>query len=157
MNRKKVLIIIGIILIVVGIIVLILSFKEDKEEEELIIDKDIILSNIKEEDYEEVEDNVYVLKSENDGIISAYILDFNKSTYQFYYNNKEFNAISEYNYLYNKSSYVFIRNNDRGTIHYDHKSKEIDCESNIINWCNDNKKDFLDKYSIYEEFVKLTK
>ena len=153
MNKKKILISIGIILIVVGIIILV--FNKDKEE--LIIDKDVLLSNIKKEGYEEAEDNVYVLKSENDGIMSAYILDFNKSTYQFYYNNKEFNAISEYNYLYNKSSYVFIRNNDRGTIHYDHKSKEIDCESNIINWCEDNKKDFLDKYSIYEEFVKLTK
>lgn len=155
MNKKKILISIGIILIVVGIIILVLLFNKDKEE--LIIDKDVLLSNIKKEGYEEAEDNVYVLKSENDGIMSAYILDFNKSTYQFYYNNKEFNAISEYNYLYNKSSYVFIRNNDRGTIHYDHKSKEIDCESNIINWCEDNKKDFLDKYSIYEEFVKLTK
>ena len=155
MNKKKTLISIGIILIVVGIIILVLVFNKDKEE--LIIDKDVLLSNIKKEGYEEAEDNVYVLKSENDGIMSAYILDFNKSTYQFYYNNKEFNAISEYNYLYNKSSYVFIRNNDRGTIHYDHKSKEIDCESNIINWCEDNKKDFLDKYSIYEEFVKLTK
>ena len=155
MNKKKLLIVIGVLLILLGIIILSISITNDKEEFKL--DREKVIRNLEEEGYKEVEDSVYAIYSEDSNGTVAYIFDFNESKFQLYYKNKEFNSISEYNYLYNKSSYTFIRGEDRGTINYDHNTKKIDCDSNILNWCDENKKDFNDKYSIYDEFLKITK
>jgi len=143
--KKKIIIITIIIVVILSIVGLIIYLTKDKDKEfKIEFNKDKVLDKLKDEGFQEAEEDIYVVKLEQDNGTTSYIFNFKDKRFQSSYELNDFNTFIEYNYDTNIASFVLKHNDDRGTLIYNNSSKNIKCDSNILNWCEDHEEEVTD-------------
>lgn len=157
MNKKNLIIIIIGILVIISIVLFIVIHNSNKEEVKREINKEKVINTLLDNGYTEVEEDIYAVSLKEDNGTVAYIFNFKDTKFQIYYEYAEYSSVTEYNYSTDNASYMFIRGDDRGTLIYDNKNNSIKCDSNIINWCDNNQDKIRDDYikDLINEFNKI--